>query len=831
MLLFQCSFLVNNQMGVISQMRKRTFLYKTMALFSLFATSAFAETIENDTEFGILNRIGMCGPLALPNTVNYDEFALIAKQIVSQMTLDQKIGQMTLTDFTLLPTRSDFYAEPGAIDNTLIKQYNVGAVLVSANDAPLHCKDNQCDLISNNLVPDVYQQATLKNWQQLAQGVSSEPVVIGTSPRDAIYIYPLLGTDAVHGNQHVLGSVLFPHNIGLAATHDPSIFYRAGFWTGQSVRESGFNWAYAPTVAISHNPNWGRFYESVGSTSAFVKNYAFCFNQGVQQSHHGFIHGALGTTKHYIGDGATFEGIDEGNDEVTDFHRFFSINSEGYNGGILAGTGSIMVSYSAINNTPMTINPRPLQTIRTGIYNDIRYHPPFKGFVVSDYGAIDKAATQGLPTSTKKTTYLDALATSVNNGMDMIMLSPFPANASIPNFQKALKFLVSNSHTGGSPSIPESRIDEAVTHILSVKYAMSLIQDFDNNRWLTREKVPAMPFYRQDKNNDKAAHDALDAAEKSLVLLKNNNALLPLNLQSLKYIVLVGEDTYNVRQPNGSTQVETFQNFNNIGAQNGGWSVLWQGINGNQYWQGKNKITSHASSLLDGVTHLVNSVTPKAQLLYPEATWDICEREAFLQNLQTQYPEMTSENTVIIAALAEPPYAEFMGDINVPYCRNNPTDSSNGCLYNLHSNIYLPDQQKGTLAVKLDSYSQEIIQALHQKNANIPVVSVLFSGRPVIITEPSDPPLNFIPLTNSNAFIAAWLPGTTGGQAIANALFGKYYFCRGICQPNSANTLPVDWVANMQQLENYPIYDKGTLIPRYPDPLFEEGYGLPTWKN
>jgi beta-glucosidase len=767
----------------------------------------------------------VCGPITLDNPINYSFFTRIASQIVNQMTLDQKIGQMTLTDFTLLPARSDHYLEPGAINNSLIRQFNVGGVLVAGDGTPLNCKNNQCDLVANALLPHIYENATLNNWQQLAAGVNSQPTVIGPNPKHAVYIFPLLGTDAVHGNQHVLGSVLFPQNIGLAATHDPKVFYQAGFWTGQSVQKSGFNWAFAPTVAISHNPNWGRFYETMGSSLTQVRDYAYCFNHGLQQSRQGFITGVLASTKHYIGDGATVDGIDEGNVEVHDFNRFFKVNGAGYEEAILAGTGSVMITYSGVNNVALTTNVPLLQSLTTGRYNGVKYYEPFRGLVVSDYGAINKAATQGLPTTTHKTTYSEALATSINGGMDMIMLSPWPDNASIVNFQATLKQLVLNSTNGGFPSIPVQRINEAVTRILAVKYAMGLIQDVHGNKWETI--IPGINLFRNhDKNNDKAAKDALNAAEKSLVLLKNTNTLLPLNIHSLKYIVLVGENTFNVRQEDGSTKVEVFQNFNNIGAQNGGWSIRWQGFNGNEYWQGENKKLSHATSLLDGITSL--NKDKKTQLLYPEASWDPTARQAFLDNLKTQYADMTSSNTVIIATLAEPPYAEFMGDINVPYCRNNPTDSNNGCLYNIHANAYLPDQQKPTLAVKLDTFSEQIINTIHLKNSTIPVVTVLLSGRPVIITEPSNGAQGFIPLENSQAFIAAWWPGTTGGQAIANALFGKYHFCKGSCSSDSANTLPVDWVANMEQLKDYPVYDKGRGIPRYEGPLFEEGFGLAT---
>lgn len=119
---------------------------------------------------------------------------------------------------------------------------------------------------------------------------------------------------------------------------------------------------------------------------------------------------------------------------------------------------------------------------------------------------------------------------------------------------------------------------------------------------------------------------------------------------------------------------------------------------------------------------------------------------------------VNSQNTLIVGTLAESPYAEFMGDINNSYCKDTilPVE---GCLYNSHADPYMPLQQKSSLNITYDPFSRSIINFY----STIPLVTVLLSGRPMIINEV---------LTRSNAFIAAWLPGTTGGQAIVNAITG-----------------------------------------------------------
>lgn len=124
--------------------------------------------------------------------------------------------------------------------------------------------------------------------------------------------------------------------------------------------------------------------------------------------------------------------------------------------------------------------------------------------------------------------------------------------------------------------------------------------------------------------------------------------------------------------------------------------------------------------------------------------------------------EMTAENTVVIGVLAESPYAEMMGDINNPMCVVGP-----GCLYWMHGNAYTPDIQKTTLELGYDDFSKQVLTTL---GSDIPVVTLLISGRPMLVNDSLD---------SSKAFVAAWLPGTSGGEAMGSALFGDYLFRGG----------------------------------------------------
>ncbi len=622
--------------------------------------------------------------------LNYTKYAERAKAIVSTMTLQEKIGQMTLPCL-------EFVMQEGGLQ--IIHKTELGGVLVGGNTTP-----------PNGLL--------LEHWQELAKNIND----------NAPKIPLLLGTDAVHGNQHIEGAVIFPHNIGLGATHDEELIQQIATWTAYDVKQSGFNWVYAPTVAAVHDYRWGRTYESFSNDPALVKALSTQYILGAQAILHDKITGVLTSTKHFIGDGNTDEGLDEGNASIIDLTRFLEENYPGFEGAFSASTGNVMISYSSIDQRPMSLNKDFLQQY---------LFPNFTGFVVSDYEAIDKAAL------TLHQSYRETLAEAINGGIDMVMFgSDYPYfYQSIEDFQRILLDDVNNG------SINLSRIDEAVTRILQVKIAMGLL---DN-------KKPILKKPNQDENTI-----ALQAAEESLVLLKNKTntekTVLPLNIQKMKNIILLGDQGYQYNQQ-GLPEPNGIYKFDDIGSQCGGWTIDWQGYEGNQY-AGQN-----ATSVLTGIKNILGNNTHYLQ--NPD------DLDTELNN-----PMYTTQNTVAIAVIAEFPYAEFMGDIG----NHNP-------LYYFRLNPFAPPNQLSDLVINYDEKTLERIKAL--KKANIPVITVLLSGRPMIINASADAPLNL-----SDAFIAAWLPGTTGGQAIANALFGLYHFG----EKENANTLPLAWPASMAQL-------------------------------
>lgn len=180
----------------------------------------------------------------------------------------------------------------------------------------------------------VYATSVLSKWQALSKKFNYT-ISITAGDGKKYEIRPLLGTDAVHGNQHISGTILFPHNVGLACSHNPENFYNAGYWTSLGVKKSGFNYAFSPTVAVSHNPQWGRFYETLGQEEDFIFQYAKRYTEGLQGTS-GSRTGILGSVKHFFGDGATLFGADEGNSIVSSYKSFIKHNTAGYSGSISA---------------------------------------------------------------------------------------------------------------------------------------------------------------------------------------------------------------------------------------------------------------------------------------------------------------------------------------------------------------------------------------------------------------------------------------------------------------------------------------------------------------
>jgi beta-glucosidase len=481
-----------------------------------------------------------------------------AKELLSRMTLDEKIGQMTQ------PEQGPVLSHPGDM-----QKYFIGSVLSGGDSDP---KEGN----------------SLQAWTDLYDTVQSEAM----KTRLAIPI--LYGIDAVHGHSNVLGAVIFPHNIALGCTRDPALVRKIGRITAEEVRATGIQWTFAPCVTVPQDIRWGRTYEGFSEDPALVARLGEAAVRGLQQSDLGNPLSILACAKHYIGDGGTSAstepppgmppGVKAGiwlnaGDTKVDEATLRRIHLPGYIAAIRAGVGSIMPSYNSWNGVRCSASKRLLTEI-------LKQELGFEGFLISDYNAIGQI---------KPGDYKTSVEISINAGMDMAME---PAN--YRNFFNTLKELVQEGR------VPMSRIDDAVTRILRVKFAMGLM---DKGRSQMADRKLQASF-----GSPEHRAVAREAVRKSVVLLKNERKTLPLSKQ-LARIHVAGKSA------------------DNIGNQCGGWTIRWQGQSGN--------VTSGGTTILEAVKAAVSSKT--------EVTYSLDGTEA-------------EGAAVGIVVVGERPYAEGIGD-------------------------------------------------------------------------------------------------------------------------------------------------------------------------
>ena len=329
---------------------------------------------------------------------------------------------------------------------------------------------------------------------------------------------PLIyGIDAVHGHNNVQGAVIFPHNIGLGCTRDPELVEKIARATAEEVSATGIDWTFAPVVAAARDERWGRTYEAFGETAELAESLGPAAIRGYQGKRLGEGKpSVLACAKHFVADGGTWSGKDRG-DSIVDGKSMLDVHLRQYQAAIAAGVGSIMVSYSSVNGTKMHGH----QALITDV---LKQQMGFGGIVISDFGAIEL-----LPGK-----YPEQLQSAVNAGIDMIMAPR--------RFQNALTTLASLVPR----QVPMARIDDAVSRILTTKCELGL---FKANR-------PRPPISIVGSSEHRVL--AREAVARSLVLLKNENGVLPIDPNTPK-IHIAGRAA------------------DDIGYQCGGWTIQWQG--------------------------------------------------------------------------------------------------------------------------------------------------------------------------------------------------------------------------------------------------------------
>ena len=432
--------------------------------------------------------------------------------LLAQMTLDEKIGQMVQVDSSALR------------DPAPVQKYALGSVLSGGNSDPA----------AGN---------TARNWLDFVTTFQNQAL------HSRLKIPLIYGIDAVHGHNNIDGAVIFPHDLGLGATRDPGLVERAARVTAEEVAGTGIRWAFSPCITVPQNPRWGRTYEGYSDNTALVTEFAVAAIHGLQgQKLSDDPADVVACAKHFIGDGGTTNGIDQGN-TICDEATLRKLYLPPYRAAVQAGVGTIMVSYSSWNGQKMHGNKYLLTDVLKGELG-------FRGFLISDWAAIDQISPD----------YQTDIEQSINAGLDMVMIANAPGKANnYVEFITKLKDLVA------AGKVPQSRIDDAVRRILRIKHQLGLFTSTATDPKLT--DAIGSPEHRAV---------ARACVRESLVLLKNEAHLLPLS-KKIRNLTVVGKAA------------------DDLGVQCGGWTIDWQGRPG--------PVTHGGTTLLAAIRQTVSPAT------------------------------------------------------------------------------------------------------------------------------------------------------------------------------------------------------------------------------
>ncbi|MBN2193374.1 MAG: glycoside hydrolase family 3 protein [Polyangiaceae bacterium] len=446
-------------------------------------------------------------PFTLPVAVNAwtpsDACKTKAAEILAGLSLPQKAGQMVQGE-TLTTTPAD------------VTNYELGAVFGGGGGDPP----------TNNGAAAWAEMAT--EYQQAAMSFG----------------IPLLyGVDAVHGHNNVRDATMFPHNVGMGCTRDADLVRRVARATAVEVRATGINWTFAPTIAAARDERWGRTMESFSedpTIAAWLGQAAVDgFQQGTSIADPLSI---LGCAKHFAGDGNTANGTDQG-DVIMDEATFRRLAVDQYQPLINSGVATVMISYSQYGTSAADL--QRLTGNRELVTDLLKNEMGFAGIVVSDYNAITKlpgGSPDPLPAPTA-----EQLAAGVNAGLDMLMMAGIASDGQ-PRWRTTLELLEAAA-TSSDPatSVPISRIDDAVTRILQVKCEMGM---FESGYAVQTDTAQiGSPEHRAI---------AREAVNKSMVVLKNDQQLLPLSTSARVFVAGTAADS--------------------MVKQCGGWTIDWQGL-------------------------------------------------------------------------------------------------------------------------------------------------------------------------------------------------------------------------------------------------------------
>ncbi|PYE50565.1 glycoside hydrolase family 3 protein [Deinococcus yavapaiensis] len=500
-----------------------------------------------------------------PLTFDQQQFV---EELLGRMTLDEKIGQMTQ------PEKNS--VKPGDVARLAL-----GSVLSGGGGNP--------------------EENTPRGWRAMVTRFIDE------AQQSRLRIPLLYGVDAVHGHNNVVGATIFPHNIGLGATRDADLVRRVGRATALEVAATNVRWSFAPAVSVPQDVRWGRTYEGYSQDPNVVSELAVALVRGFEGDGWNSGTSVLPSVKHFVADAATTWGTSRRVDRATlDVDRTLAIAQMGqdfvelidlgawqidqgdadideetlrevhlppYRAAIEAGALNVMASYSSWRGLKLHGHRFLLTDVLKGELN-------FQGFVVSDWAGIDQLSAD----------YDACVAQSINAGVDMVMV-PFDYERFITSLKRAVQ----------AGQVEEARVDDAVRRILTAKVALGLFERPHTDEGLLN--VVGCAAHREL---------AREAVRKSLVLLKNEGDVLPLDPAG-EDILVAGADA------------------DDLGAQCGGWTISWMGGRG---------ATTSGTTLLEAIR-----ATAGHDRVFYSANGDV-----------------TRDYRVGVVVVAEEPYAEGMGD-------------------------------------------------------------------------------------------------------------------------------------------------------------------------
>lgn len=488
------------------------------------------------------------------------------ESLLAQMSIEEKIGQMTQVtiDMILQNDKQDVIDERKL--KAAILEKKVGSIL--------------------NVKGQAYSR---EKWNEIITRIQD------VATKESINGIPILyGIDAIHGSSYLSNSVLFPHNIGMAATRNTSLVSDAAAITAKETRSLGIPWNFAPVLDLGRQPLWSRFEETYGEDVFLVSTMGSAAIQGYEGESLSSADHVASTMKHFLGYSYPASGKDRTPAYIPN-NMLQELYLVPFKKGVNAGASTIMINSGEVNGVPVHSSKFLLTTV-------LRDQLKFEGVVVSDWEDVIRLHTRHRVAPTPK----EAVRMAIDAGIDMSMV---PLDFT---FYDLLLQLVKEG------TISEARIDNSVRRILKLKFELGL---FDNP-YPVAQKVLL--------NNSRSTEDAaLNAAQESLTLLKNEDNILPLKAKSK--ILLLGPAA------------------NNVTALHSSWSYTWQGNNDNAY----------PKSTLTIKDALVNKLG--SENVISRSTRGFNDTE----NFQTDWIPAASKNVdYIVLCLGEEAYAEGPGVID-----------------------------------------------------------------------------------------------------------------------------------------------------------------------